>query len=334
MLRYIDDLGFFEIRRFDLSFSFAERRRRFYIFSRLRRLWSFIVTAALLPRGAGRVCYLVADGNKGFYFTLGLLAVLRLLGYRIILSVRSFRLLRSDPKLFAKSAAFGGRNLTYMTLCPAMTRSIVDAAGAVKHFEFSNIIFHAPQPEPGGSSGEGPLRVGFISNILPGKGADVFEKLAGRLKDTGAYEFVLAGYARDPEYFASIGELKQPWVDWVGGLEGDAKRDFLQGLDIFVFPTTYPDEAQPNVVFEAATYGAFVITTDIACLAGDVAGLGGVTNPIDDFVDKVAAMLDSQTFRATVRQGRAERLATYAHARDAARANADVAIRSVLDAAP
>ena len=332
MQRLFTALGSFEVTPFDIAFSFEERRAKLYPLRRMGRLVDFVRTAVGAPKGAGRTAYLVADGGKGFYFTLVQLLALRLAGYRTIVSLRSFRLLRENPGLLALASKVGGPQVTFMSLCSTMTAAVKAAMPGVATFECSNIVHHVPPPTEDVAPRAGKLKIGFVSNLIPGKGVDVFLKIAERLAGNEAFEFVVAGYARDAAYFAEIGELKQPWITWVGGVSGEAKEALFRDLDVFVFPTTYPDEAQPNIVFELAAHGAHVISTDISCLSGDVAELGGSALAIEGFVDAVEVLMTKPGFVAEVAEGRAARIERYRAMRDRARASAEAAIREVLDA--
>jgi len=55
-------------------------------------------------------------------------------------------------------------------------------------------------------------------------------------------------------------------LDYRGRVLGDDKAKFYRDIDVFVFPTTYANEAQPLVVFEAKASGNDVIAYDRGCI--------------------------------------------------------------------
>jgi glycosyltransferase involved in cell wall biosynthesis len=64
---------------------------------------------------------------------------------------------------------------------------------------------------------------------------------------------------------AALGEFAGA-LDYRGRVLGDDKAKFYRDIDVFVFPTTYANEAQPIVVFEAKAAGKDVIAYDRACI--------------------------------------------------------------------
>lgn len=56
-------------------------------------------------------------------------------------------------------------------------------------------------------------------------------------------------------------------VTIVGKVQSEDKNRFYQQIDLFLFPTRYAVEAQPNVVFEALASGCPVAAFDRGCIA-------------------------------------------------------------------
>ncbi|MGY3412382.1 glycosyltransferase involved in cell wall biosynthesis [Bradyrhizobium sp. GM5.1] len=72
---------------------------------------------------------------------------------------------------------------------------------------------------------------------------------------------------------------------------GKEKCDFYRSIDVFAFPTTYINEAQPTVVYEALTAGIPVIAYGRGCILSQVRGSGLVIPPTDAFVTPALAWL-------------------------------------------
>lgn len=112
----------------------------------------------------------------------------------------------------------------------------------------------------------GPLRLLYLSNLIPGKG---HEELLGayaslqpeereqlQLDLAGAFE---SDAARD-DFLARARAL--PGVSYHGVVGGAAKAALLGQAHVFCLPTYYPYEGQPISILEAFASGCSVVTTD------------------------------------------------------------------------
>jgi glycosyltransferase involved in cell wall biosynthesis len=158
----------------------------------------------------------------------------------------------------------------------------------------SNAAFFAPAPAPR-MSDDSPFQIGFLSNLNPEKGLDtvveVFRALRARQLDirltiagpvTGAHAQVLLDDA-----LSEFGDA----VEYRGALYGEGKADFFRALDLFLFPTRYPNEAEPLVLLEALAAGVPVIATRRGCIADDFTSDASAVIPEDQFVATVVPMI-------------------------------------------
>lgn len=113
-------------------------------------------------------------------------------------------------------------------------------------------------------------RVGFLSNLNEEKGFDIaVEAFKLVAKDQPNAQFAVAGNPSDGRAADLLSELQESLGDrltYHGHVGGAQKQIFFESIDIFVFPTTYHFEAQPNVLYEAAAAGAFIVSTSHACI--------------------------------------------------------------------
>lgn len=122
------------------------------------------------------------------------------------------------------------------------------------------------------------VRIVYLSNLIPSKGAAAFVELAKRLlAENNDLEFIIAGAGSDPAFLsrlnADIIECQlSDRVTYVGQLESTSKWRLLHDADILVFPSKYKYEAQPLVLIEAMAAGTAVVAYDI----------GGVSSIISD----------------------------------------------------
>lgn len=112
-----------------------------------------------------------------------------------------------------------------------------------------NIAFlPLPPAQPGNI--EGSVRIGLLGNLTRAKGLDTAVALHRILLGRGrAVELHLAGPPGDDDARDLLATLTHaPGVFIHGPVTGDAKAQFLASLDMLLFISTYPNEAQPCVI--------------------------------------------------------------------------------------
>ena len=111
-----------------------------------------------------------------------------------------------------------------------------------------------------------PLRIIFVSNLIPGKGHEellaAFESLAPSLQDRIRIDFAGAFESENARESFLRAIKPHPQIAYRGVVKGDAKRRLFQGAHVFCLPTYYPYEGQPISILEAYAAGCAVITTD------------------------------------------------------------------------
>ena len=111
-----------------------------------------------------------------------------------------------------------------------------------------------------------PLKVLFLSNLLPGKGHDelVDAFLALDEKTRASVQLDLAGGAESERqrqaFLARIEGV--PGIRYHGAVAGERKKALFAEAHVFCLPTYYPYEGQPISILEAYASGCAVITTD------------------------------------------------------------------------
>lgn len=96
----------------------------------------------------------------------------------------------------------------------------------------------------------------------------------------------LAGPAADREAESLIEGAKSRFggdVAWLGPVSGVDKTRFFAGIDVFLFPTRYVNEAEPLVLYEAMNGGVPVIATRRGCIEEQVGNAGLVLAEGKDF---------------------------------------------------
>ena len=118
----------------------------------------------------------------------------------------------------------------------------------------------------------GPLTVTYLSNLVPTKGIEEFVRMALDLAATEPeVAFLVAGDWLQPNTTAerTVKGLLTGAGDrirFLGEVRGAAKAALLARTDIYVLPTYYPFEGQPNAIVEAMAAGCAVVSTDHAAI--------------------------------------------------------------------
>jgi len=111
-----------------------------------------------------------------------------------------------------------------------------------------------------------PLRILYLSNLLPGKGyvelLDAYEMLSNSQQAMISLDYA-GGFdsaASEAEFLARI--KKHSGIKYHGLVRGWTKKKLLAEAHVFCLPTYYPFEGQPISILEAYASGCVVITTD------------------------------------------------------------------------
>ena len=145
-----------------------------------------------------------------------------------------------------------------------------------------------------------PLRLLFLSNLLPGKGhmelVDAFFALDEKVKSSIRIDLA-GGFESDrqkDEFLARIAGVGQ--IQYHGIVTGARKKALFDDAHVFCLPTYYPYEGQPISILEAYASGCAVITTDHSGIPdvfrGDVNGFQVATRSVSDLrsaIERAAA---------------------------------------------
>lgn len=111
-----------------------------------------------------------------------------------------------------------------------------------------------------------PLKLLFLSNLLPGKGhvelVEAFRSLdpADRVRLQVDFAGGFQSEEQRADFLRSIGDL--PQLRYHGMVRGERKLALFHDAHLFCLPTYYPYEGQPISILEAYASGCAVLTTD------------------------------------------------------------------------
>lgn len=221
-----------------------------------------------LDRGHTTV-YLVPDGGFGVVFSVAYARIAASRYPRLVIHHRSYNHLRVRSRLMSLLMKTAPGKTIHIFLDPAMEQGYKalysDAAESMFVPNAATCDITPKECEPQ-STRTAPISIGFLSNLVEDKGfdvvADAFPKLAERIGTES--RFLVAGRPVGERNEKRLEALKQRLGDqliYFGEVSGRQKMEFFQRCDVFVFPTRFSQEAQPNVLYEAMAAGAAIVST-------------------------------------------------------------------------
>lgn len=155
----------------------------------------------------------------------------------------------------------GGRHV------PIFSRSVVKKRiHEVPNFAEDFLFAHDSAAVEGKFERIEPLRILFLSNLLPGKGhielSEAVHRLDPQFRNRLRIDFA-GGFESEEQKMAFFDLIADcPQMHYHGTVHGEAKRKLLSEAHLFCLPTYYPYEGQPISILEAYAAGCAVITTD------------------------------------------------------------------------
>jgi glycosyltransferase involved in cell wall biosynthesis len=270
-------------------------------FSLLRQLGMPFTYLVWLVRNPDGNLYLALSGGLGQLIDWPYVLISRLFGRRIFVHHHSFAYI-VEPSILNRLLFASLRQQVHVVLSPQMGRELVRIYGlnAAKVRVVSNAAFFGAVGKPATKqrNQDAPIRLGYLSNISIEKGILEFFAVLAELGRIGvAYQAHIAGpiepSARDR--FSSL-LASSSNTTYCGPVYDDAKREFYDGLDVLLFPSDYPNEAEPLVIHEAIRSGTHVIACERGAIADILANGAGLVVPKSAFTS--AAVDRIRTFHA------------------------------------
>lgn len=245
-----------------------------YHVSKLKRFLANLIGISRLSAGGARRFYIVPDGGSGIIYIVIYCLFIRIFRGEIVLHHRSYGHIQQRTTAMVAIQRLVPSSALQVFLSESMADDFDTTYGiTTRRYILSNAATLDFQPDPSQSIhryNDGIITIGFLSNLTHEKGfdevVDTFEKLS---KESHIYRFLIAGTPVDiaaEERLAHLKKVIPDRLDYKGPVHGARKKAFYQECDIFLFPTHFYQEAQPNVIFEAMATGAFVVATPKGCI--------------------------------------------------------------------
>ncbi len=255
--------------------------------------------------GRTRVLYLALSGGKGQLLDLPFILIARLTRQHVVIHHHSFAYLNAPTWLSRSVFALLGQQ-THIVLSQSMAFAMTRRypVNPERLIVLSNAAFlppawpedstRVPETDPGL---QGPIRLGFLSNITFAKGFIEFFQVLQELHRAGVgYQAYIAGPVA-PEARRSFEQhlANSSGAIYEGALYGDAKDRFFRQIDVLLFPTKYANEADPLVIHEALRSSTYVIACDRGAISDTLANGAGLVLPEAGFAEAAAAHIRGLT---------------------------------------
>jgi glycosyltransferase involved in cell wall biosynthesis len=244
----------------------------------------------------GGTLYMSVSGGLGQVYELAFLLLARLRGMRVFLHHHSFAYLDEPTWVTQALVKSAGSRAVHMTQSRGMAQRLQALYGADNVVPISNAVLH-PRLTGTARCRMAVRKLGFLSNLSAEKGVFEFLDLMAAAASAGLpITGVLAGACQDQntrdrleQYLRSLHN-----VSYVGAVYGADKEQFLDAIDVLVFPTRYRNETEGIVNHEAMSRGIPVIAYGRGCIP-EIVGTdcGLVIDPAEPFVPAALAKLES-----------------------------------------
>jgi len=285
-----------EVKVADTSGNSLERTLTYHI----RRAVRSVKAACILVRYSlrrDRICYLACDAGSGMFYSAGILLAARALGYRLLIHHHSYAYANERAfraRVLTKAA---GRGAVHIVFSEDMQRRLSQLYPDAKRFyQMGNAIFVRAQDRPSTHDANNrALRIGHLSNLSAEKGLPIVLSVFKALLGEGiACELWLAGPS-SPDCAPLIADAiatNKELIKYLGPVDEKAKTNFFSHLDVFLFPTRFPLEAEPLVVLEALAHGVPVIAYRRGTIGDLLAGSRGLAvDPAEEFLAHALPLL-------------------------------------------
>lgn len=266
----------------------------------LRKIFNAIgVIFEILSSHPFRIAFIVLDGRLGLLCNALYLLALRLRQIdRVFLSHHSYSYIESPSVCMRLLLLVAGRErTTHLFLCNCMMRRFSDLYGGdLSYRVLSNARRLTVDPDAYPRHRHA-FTIGYLSNISFEKGIrEYFQVMTKVISAHADVVGVIAGPCESLEVRRFVESQIQTLggrVEWRGPVYEDAKWNFLRSISILLFPTSYTNEAQPNVLFEALAFGVPCATVRRGCIEEDLRNAGSlVVTEFDTFVEEAWRFID------------------------------------------
>ena len=232
--------------------------------------------------------YMPSSAGWGLVYDSVFVAVAHLLKSRLIIHHHSFSYVNERTRQMQRFVSLLGCQATHVFLSQRMANQFAEHYGQdnFKTLVASNAALvplrensEEPPPHPAAFANQATITIGLLSNLMKAKGTLDFIEIVEQARTNGiTVRAIMAGPIWDDETRNAIRRASNLGADifeWRGPVYDRDKDNFFQDIDVFVFPTRYPIEAEPTVIYEAMSWGIPCISRQTGCIDEQI-GKGGL----------------------------------------------------------
>ena len=239
--------------------------------------------------------YLPPDAGFGSWYSLGFVLIAKIFAVKIVFHHRSFLYINKKTTAMSLIVKSQPKNTTHVFLCDKMKIKFNEI---YQNTSDCLIVSNAQYVQPVRSIKKvgQDIIIGHLSNLGFEKGLQEVFMVVEQLIELGIdVKLELAGPPENDEVATYINnkvtKLGERLI-YHGPVYDDKKSNFYKSIDFFLFPTTYRNEAQPNVLFESMAYGVPVFSINTGCISSDVnCSTGFVSESPSNFVCEAVDIL-------------------------------------------
>jgi len=243
--------------------------------------------------------YLGMSGGLGQMFDLLYIFIGRIFGSNIFIHHHSFAYL-NEIRPYNRICMWLAGGACHIVLCDLMARKLTDAYGIPDKqiVTLSNAAFLEKEnrSQIRHKISHDEITLGFISNITIEKGiVEFFDTVAKLIQQGLRVKGIIAGPVDSAlqNQFSSMLAGRND-IDYIGSVYGEKKDAFFQSIDLLLFPTKYPNEAEPVTILEALRAGVPVIAAGRGCIYSMIDQQSGAVFPnIDQYVNDTTEYIKS-----------------------------------------
>lgn len=232
--------------------------------SKLRKLWqavkAYVKFLVVLPQYP--VVHVNVASDSSYYRKSLFIKAAKCAGKKIVIhqhggDFETFYEKEQNDKGREKIRQLLGMGDVFLVLSPVLEqffKRILDPARV--------ILFPNAVPVPSHIEKEyGKQRILFLGRLCKEKGLRELFSILPQLHEQFPQMHLLLGGIWEDEELREEAEKMKEYVTDLGWLQGEAKKDYLQISDLFVFPTYF--EGQPVSVLEAMAYQCGIVATKV-----------------------------------------------------------------------
>ncbi len=224
--------------------------------------------------------YRSLNGGWGQLYDVLFMIIARLFNCKIFIHHHSFKYLNRKSKLFYVINKLSGKSTVHIVLADPMKTLLCNqyAIEVGNVSVLSNLALLSFVNQDVRAIDNQILKIGFLSNCSLAKGIDVFLDICCLLKTNNiSFSAEIAGPIDNKTLKLISPTIEQNNnITYVGSLYEEEKYLFYKQLDCFIFPSKYEHEAEPVVLYEAASCGSLLIASKKGAIEHVLSNLSGI----------------------------------------------------------